>query len=447
MVAGGAALVVESLKPPVWKVDARVKIEPGGVVAPAIQPLTGATVSDYVAILNGDQHKLEVAKKLGFSIDEQTATAETAKSLPFTVKASGISKSPGTSQLVDISIESASSDLSFKAAWETIRVMQSFIERRYEERVAAIRDERTQLPISDQIYVIEPPRIPERPIGKRVQTTSIAALAGALLGASAVFALEYFQRRIRTPDQAARILELPVLAEVYKLKKANNNHMWSLQAENGHSFRALRYRLGDILANTQNGDHPMKVISVSSSKKDEGKSTVTLGLADSLADGGRKVVVIDCDPINPTLNTLTGLDNTPGLSDWILDDSLGQDQVIRPVPEHGFNVVTAGTKPKDTSALLGSERFVQRLVALKDDFDTIILDSPPYMVGAEVEVSSIAQRSDGMVFVVDVESTLADPAVKAVRAIRGRTMLLGLVVNNVPFPKNNSYYGDGGKDR
>ena len=68
-------------------------------------------------------------------------------------------------------------------------------------------------------------------------------------------------------------------------------------------------------------------------------------------------------------------------------------------------------------------------------------------VGAEVEVSSIAERSDGMIFVVDVESTLANPAGKAVRDMRNKTKLFGLVVNNVPFPKNNSYYGYGGKDR
>ena len=449
LVGGGAgAAVVESLKPPVWKVDARVKIEPGGVAAPAVQPLTYATVPDYIAIFNGAEHKLRVAKNLGFSIDEETATAKTANSLPFNVKASGISKSLGTSQLVDISVESASPKLSFEAAGETIRAMQSFIEQRYQERMAAIREEqRAQLPLPDQIYVIEPPRMPEGPIDKKAQIAGVGVVAGAFIGVGAVVALEYLFRRIRTPMQAARILELPVLAEVYKLNKSNHGQMWSIQEGNGHSFRALRSRLRYALDNTQNGDHQMKVIAVSSSREDEGKSTVALGLADSLANENekRKVLVIDCDPINPTVNTLTGLDNTPGLSDWILGDSLKQDQVIRPVPGHKFRVITAGPRPEDTGALLESETFAQRLAALRDQFDTIILDSPPYKEGAEVEVSSIAEKSDGMIFVVDVKSTLATPAVKAVGEIRARgTTLLGLVVNNVPFPKS-SYYGYGGR--
>ena len=184
-------------------------------------------------------------------------------------------------------------------------------------------------------------------------------------------------------------------------------------------------------------DQDVKMLLVTSVSPDEGKSVVLANLAVTMAEGGRKIVVVDCDLRKPSLHTLFGLKDQPGLTSMVLDESLAPP--LQPTAVANVSLVAAGPPPPNPAELLASARFARVMAAIAAQGDMIVLDAPP--VTAVSDAAILATRVDGVLLVVDSGRTRRDAAKRAREQLeRVGARLLGVVLTNVKPEKGQNDY-------
>lgn len=203
------------------------------------------------------------------------------------------------------------------------------------------------------------------------------------------------------------------------------------------SYRTLRTNL-----QYSSFDEEYKVIVVTSSEPGEGKSTTSGNLALSIAEGDKKVVLIDCDLRKPSLHKKFEISNTSGLSDVIV----GKESIA--IVGHRYNnnltILTSGKIPPNPSEMLGSKSMKALIDALKKVFDYVILDTPP--VQAVTDAQILSTRADGTLLVIRAEKTKKDSVVNSVNLLKKvNANIIGTILNGVDTKRNSYYYYYGDK--
>ena len=177
------------------------------------------------------------------------------------------------------------------------------------------------------------------------------------------------------------------------------------------------------------GSHRCKVVGITSSVRNEGKSSLSINLAYMLSKDKKKVLLLEGDMRLPTVAKRLGLQPNPGLSEYLTglirnDEGI---QVSQKAPL--LSVITSGVIPPNPSELLGSESMKRMLTALKEVFDYIIVDLPPVNIVSDPLV--LANSLDGFVFVVrgdySTRQNVAE-AMKKMEIVNAR--VLGFVFNS-----------------
>ena len=192
-------------------------------------------------------------------------------------------------------------------------------------------------------------------------------------------------------------------------------------------------------------DKPPKVILVTSSVPEEGKSTVTANLAAAISQLGRNVLLVDGDLRRSSQHSLWGVTNRQGLKDIIVDKAIPASVIQQPMPK--LNLLTSGIVDSNPLAILDSPEMNDFISRSRRDYDLILIDAPPLPVTADV--LTISKMVDGILFVTRpgvVEQDSADLAQEALSTTGQK--VLGMVVNGV---KDNefdrySYHGRYGKN-
>ena len=203
------------------------------------------------------------------------------------------------------------------------------------------------------------------------------------------------------------------------------------------SYRTLRTNL-----QYSSFDEEYKVIVVTSSEPGEGKSTTAGNLALSIAQGDKKVALVDCDLRKPSIHKKFGLSNTAGLSDVIV----GKEDIS--IVGHRYNenltVLTSGKIPPNPSEMLASKSMKALIDALKSVFDCVILDTPP--VQAVTDAQILSTRADGTLLVVRAEKTKKESVLNSVNLLKKvNANIIGTVLNGVDAKRSNYYYYYGDK--
>jgi non-specific protein-tyrosine kinase len=184
-------------------------------------------------------------------------------------------------------------------------------------------------------------------------------------------------------------------------------------------------------------DKDVKTLLVTSVAPDEGKSVVLANLAVTMAENGRKIIVVDCDLRHPSLHTVFGLKDGPGLTSMVLDEALAPP--LQATGIANVSLVAAGPPPPNPSELLASARFGRALAAIAALGDIIVLDAAP--VTSVTDASILATRVDGVLLVVDSGRTRRDPARRAKEQLEQvGARLLGVVLTNVKPEKGQNQY-------
>lgn len=202
------------------------------------------------------------------------------------------------------------------------------------------------------------------------------------------------------------------------------------------SYRTLRTNI-----QYSSFDKDYKVIMVTSSEPGEGKSTTSGNLALCLAQGDKKVVLIDCDLRKPSIHKKFKVSNIVGLSDVII----GKEELVAALHRYNKNLVilTSGKIPPNPSEMLSSKAMTALIENLKENFDYIILDTPP--VQAVTDSQILSTKADGSILVVRSEKTKKESVQNAIGLLKKvNANIIGTVLNGVDNSKNkyNYYYGE-----
>jgi capsular exopolysaccharide synthesis family protein len=266
------------------------------------------------------------------------------------------------------------------------------------------------------------------------RSLSFGVLLALALAFGSVWGAEYLDTSIRGPRELQR-RGYPVLGSVPQLtaggrKRRNGDvsaHLIThtdLVSSGAEAFRMLRTGLAFA-----NAERRMRTIIVTSPGPSEGKSTVAVNLASVLAQAGSRVLLVDADLRYPALHALFQHDRKPGLSDLVVN---GTDpyQAIFPTTLEGLFCLPCGTIPPSPADLLTLNTTRALFERLADEYDYVVIDTPPVLVAADTPI--IGSLADTNILVVRAGRTALD-ALEAANAAMfgGGAHLSGIVVNDL----------------
>lgn len=203
-----------------------------------------------------------------------------------------------------------------------------------------------------------------------------------------------------------------------------------------------------LRSNIQFCGSDIKVIALTSCTPNEGKTSVSFYLAESLAEGGMKVLFIDADMRKSVLLGRYGVRKINGGLTEYLAGRKESKQVIYQSDIEGMDIMFSGAVAPNPSELLGNNRFQSLIDNARETYDYVIIDTPP--LGSVIDSAVIAQVVDGVVMVIasnNISYKFAQNVKKQLEKSGAR--ILGTVLNKVPMAKKGygkyygSYYGYG----
>jgi capsular exopolysaccharide synthesis family protein len=286
-----------------------------------------------------------------------------------------------------------------------------------------------------EAQAIAPPRTGHkiRPIA--TQVFPLAAGLGLLAGLALAYLAEISDKRFRSPDEIRRRLGLPVIGHIPVItagaaaKQSSGAEVdpllctfYDTKSPQAEAFRGLRTAL---YFSTEGEPH--KVIQVTSPDMKDGKSLLAANLAVSIAQSGKTVILLDADLRRPRQHKLFGVSSATGLVSVMAETEELKD-AIQPTPVPGLSLLPCGQRPPNPAELLTSPRFEELVETLREQFDFVVIDSPPLLAVSDPCV--VAPRVDGVLLVIRV-SEKSRPNAERAREILGSlgVTVIGVVVN------------------
>ncbi|WAA09710.1 CpsD/CapB family tyrosine-protein kinase [Fervidibacillus albus] len=198
-------------------------------------------------------------------------------------------------------------------------------------------------------------------------------------------------------------------------------------------FRTIRTNIQFSSVDTE-----IRSIALTSTGPMEGKSTTIANLAVTLAQQGKKVLLVDADMRRPTIHYFYQLPNTIGLTN-VLTKQVDLQDAVRETGIADLEVLTSGPIPPNPAELLASVSMEDLLKEAYNFYDLILFDTPPVLAVTDAQV--MANLTDGVIMVVSSGKTDREAAVKAKELLSStKGKLLGVILNNKPAEKNSHYY-------
>jgi capsular exopolysaccharide synthesis family protein len=193
---------------------------------------------------------------------------------------------------------------------------------------------------------------------------------------------------------------------------------------------------------TRNENH--KAIQITSPDPSDGKTTLACNLAISIAQSGRKVLLIDADLRRPKDHRLMGIEQADTGLVTVLEGKATLDMVVRPIPEvENLFLLPAGKPPSNPSEMLTKDSFENLIEACKEEYDIVLVDTPPVL--AVTDPIIVAPRMDGVILAIKLDKNARPKAVRVVESLSQiNCKILGVVVNGVGSSRGGYGYGYNG---
>ncbi|MEQ9552207.1 MAG: polysaccharide biosynthesis tyrosine autokinase [Coleofasciculus sp. G3-WIS-01] len=307
--------------------------------------------------------------------------------------------------------------------------------------------------------IILKPQVPQVPVWPNTKRNiTLGAIAGLLLGMGVALLIERLDNVFHSPDELKELTKLPLLGIIpyqkqlkqmmstanltqttsappspnpRKSRRPSRNYNASPFLE---SFRSLQTNIRFL-----GSDTPVHSIIVSSATPSEGKSTVSVHLAQAAAAMGQRVLLVDADLRRPQVHHYLNLDNQVGLSN-VIATGLTAKQAIQRIPMWDrLYVLTAGQVPPDPSRLLCSKKMQHLMEQFHAVFDLVIYDTPPVLGLADGRI--LAAHADGVIMVVGLGKSDRSALMQALDSMRiSNATVFGVVANGVKGYTTRSYY-------
>lgn len=311
---------------------------------------------------------------------------------------------------------------------------------------------------SSNIRVVDRARVPLHPSSPNIpRNLEFALLIGLVSGIAMAFGIETFDTTVRTPDQAENVSGLPTLgviplqaqidSDTLPISKGAALNRGSRkgpgpralisyrepQSEIAEAYRALRT---SILLSTP--AHPPRSILITSSVPQDGKTMTCVNAAIVLAQQGKRVLLLDADMRRPSIHKAFGLRDQIGLSN-ILAGSAPASQAIEATMQPNLFVISAGPIPPHPAELLSSRLMGELLSKLCDEYDHVIIDSPPVIFVTDPVLLSV--QTDAVLLIIRSGQTTAAHVRRARNLLQSvKARLLGIVVNAADLTSPDYYY-------
>jgi len=267
----------------------------------------------------------------------------------------------------------------------------------------------------------------------------LAALLGLLLGATLAYAAEVADESFRTPAEIRERLRLPVIAHTEYCRTPNRK-----QRQAKHNGRKLDSvlctyfvpdsavseayrRVRSMLCLGRNGG-PKPVVQVTSPNRGDGSSTVSANLAVSLAQTGRRVVLVDADFRRPSLHGVFGLSPEAGITS-VLAGQADLSDAIQSTSVENLSLLPCGPVSPESAELLSRDKFERLLDELRSRFDFVLIDTPPVLGTSDACV--VAHHADFVLLALRNTKHVRPLAEQAVQTLTDQeARLIGIVVNN-----------------
>lgn len=187
-----------------------------------------------------------------------------------------------------------------------------------------------------------------------------------------------------------------------------------------------------------NIDEQLKVITVTSTRQNEGKSTVMANLAVTFANLDKKVLILDGDLRNPSVHKMFGLSNIKGVID-ILVSNKEFSECVHTTDIDNLHVLSGGPIPPNPSEVLSSKKMKAFIDSLKYHYDYIFIDAPP--IGIVTDAGIISTYTDGCIFVVGAkEADIEHIKMAKEKLEKIGANILGTVLNKMEVTGADNYY-------
>lgn len=223
-----------------------------------------------------------------------------------------------------------------------------------------------------------------------------------------------------------------------KRKQTQSQNRKLITRSNSRSPISEQYRTIRTNIEYSSVEEEISSIVVTSSGPGEGKSTTIANLAVVFAQQGKKVLLVDADMRKPTVHYTFQVKNNFGLTN-ILTKQRKLAETVQPTDEENLFILTSGPIPPNPAEILGSKLMGELLKEAHEQFDLVLLDTPPVLAVTDAQI--LANKCSGTILVVSSGKTEVEAAVKAKELlVNSKAKLLGVVLNNKKAKESQYYY-------
>jgi succinoglycan biosynthesis transport protein ExoP len=313
------------------------------------------------------------------------------------------------------------------------------------------------------IDVVAMAPLPSTPLlNSAVLKVGLGFFLGLAIGMVIAYILEALNTSIRRPEDLEAVLHVPGLAVIPRITDGSRSAQTHFRRLLG-SGKAAHQSVGSPLTGNQtfsigieafrnlrtgliwsDGGETLRSLVVTSAAPGEGKTMTAANLAVTLAYDGLRVLLVDCDIRRPRIHGLFQLPRAPGLMELLRassDPDAPPPRAIRETPVARLSVLTCGALPVNAANLLSGTRMRVLLGELQEQFDIIVLDTPPVLATADASI--VASLTDGVLLVVRAGTTDRNAAQRAYQQLANvGARVVGTVLNDPggEVAKEGDYY-------
>ncbi len=303
--------------------------------------------------------------------------------------------------------------------------------------------------LTEVISPVELAREPVSPV--LVLTLGLGGVLGVFFGAGLAYVVDIADRTFRTPEEIRHALGLPIMGHLPTLA-SRNGKVAGRVSENGRpkldpiliSHHRPRSRQAEAIRGLRTALYfssfgaGHKVIQITSPNPKDGKTTLAANLAVSMAQSDKKVLLVDGDFRRPRVHEIFSVEWKVGLSNVLVDEAELADAVVSKGIKNLW-ILPCGTRPPNPCELLTLPRFEQFIGLVREQYDLVLIDSPPLLAVSDPAV--IAPRVDGVLLTIRVHKNGRPSAVQAREILAGiGAEVLGMVINGMNQDHNYAYY-------